>query len=557
MKKLGRFLVVGACFGLVHSSYAKTNQSNVPKHIPGEFIVKLKKGYSIPKFKQASQVKKLQTQGGNFFKLRTQNNKGLQLNILELQSLEGVEYAEPNYLYFPQVLPQNVKTLLEADASFDQLWGLKNTGTNEPTKEGDGYTDRVGVPGVDIDAIKAWEISKGSSEVKIAIIDTGIDYNHPDLQENIFVNEAEIPDNGIDDDENGFVDDYYGYNFLENNNDPMDQDGHGTHCAGTIGAVHNEIGVAGVMSEVKLLPIRFLGAAGGSTEGAIQAIDYAVSRGVNIMSNSWGGGSYSEALKEAIERANEAGILFVAAAGNSGTDNDTSHHYPSDYQVDNIVSVAAHSIIDSVTTFSCYGNETVHLAAPGRNILSSVPGGEYKVYSGTSMATPHVSGALGLLFATHPEMSASEAKERLLATTEGGVAYRGSVISKGRLNVYNLIENIRPEKIEDPAEDLWEDYVLDEPFIIENYTENMEVENVYQIEGAKHIRVVIDSLNTEKGYDKILVSDGQGTRVDSQSGSGTMVITQYIDGDTIQVKFTSDESYNRQGFSITKLQVIK
>jgi subtilisin family serine protease len=198
----------------------------------------------------------------------------------------------------------------------------------------------------------------------------------------------------------------------------MDGHGHGTHCAGVIGASHDKIGIRGVMGKVQILSIKFLTDSGsGSLEGALKSIDYATARGVDVMSNSWGGGGRSQALFEAIERAQKAGILFVAAAGNANNDNDAKATYPANYKLDNVVSVGAHDGKGKRASFSNYGNSTVHVFAPGVNIFSTVSNNKYKKMSGTSMATPHVSGVAGLVLASEPNLTYLEVKQRLMDTS--------------------------------------------------------------------------------------------------------------------------------------------
>ena len=232
------------------------------------------------------------------------------------------------------------------------------------------------------------------------------------------VNEAEKNGvEGVDDDGNGYIDDIYGYDFHDEDADPMDDHGHGTHCAGVIGASHDDFGIAGVMDNVKILPVRFLSARGGTLEGAIKSIDYAIKRGVDIMSNSWGGGGFSQALKDVIEEANKAGIVFIAAAGNANNDNDKKASYPATYDVENIISVGALSGRGKRASFSNYGKETVHVFAPGVNILSTVPGNQHKKMSGTSMATPYVSGIVGLMLSINNNMTPAEVKQRTIEST--------------------------------------------------------------------------------------------------------------------------------------------
>jgi len=230
-----------------------------------------------------------------------------------------IEYIEPNYIWTAEEVPN--------DPMFSQLWGMENTGQTG------------GTPGADIHATNAWDVFTGSSSVLVGVIDTGIDYTHPDLAANVWTNPGEIPNNGIDDDMNGYVDDIHGWDFINNDNDPMDDNGHGSHCSGTIGGVgNNGIGVAGVNWHISIMGLKFLSAGGsGSTADAVEAIQYATMMGVKLTSNSWGGGGFSQAMLDAIEDANTAGVLFVAAAGNSSSNTDVSPHYPSSYPSDNIV----------------------------------------------------------------------------------------------------------------------------------------------------------------------------------------------------------------------------
>ncbi|HIJ51934.1 MAG TPA: S8 family serine peptidase [Planctomycetes bacterium] len=266
--------------------------------------------------------------------------------------------VEPNYRVRIAGVPD--------DPLFAQMWGLNNIGQTGGTED------------ADIDAPEAWDVAAGvpeTSDVIVAVIDTGIDYLHPDLAENVWVNPGEIGGNNIDDDGNGYVDDVYGYDFFQADCDPSDTHGHGTHCAGTIGAVgDNELGVTGVNWQCKLMGLRFIGASGGGNLGdAIEAINYAVDNGAKILSCSWGGDGYSESLKAAIINARDHGVLFVAAAGNERRNNDAEPFYPASYKLSNVISVAATSHIDTLAGFSCYGAESVHVGAPGVNILSCLP----------------------------------------------------------------------------------------------------------------------------------------------------------------------------------------
>jgi subtilisin family serine protease len=338
--------------------------------------------------------------------------------MAELQATGLFEYVEPDYVVRPNNLP--------SDAAFGdgRLWGLRNQGQNG------------GVAGADIDAPAAWQTTTGSSDVIVAVIDTGIRYTHTDLSANMWVNPGEIAGNGLDDDGNGFIDDIHGINAVNGSGDPMDTDGHGSHCAGTIGAVANGGGPhVGVAWNVRLMALKFLDPS-GLTSDAIKCIDYAISKGADIMSNSWGGGGFSQALADAIERANADGILFVAAAGNSGTDNDQQPHYPSNYANTNVVAVAALDRSDNLASFSCFGATTVDLGAPGVSIFSCTSASDtsYDFYDGTSMATPHVSGVAALLKSHFPSAGATELKQRLLQSARPISALLGKSVSGGALD---------------------------------------------------------------------------------------------------------------------------
>lgn len=332
-----------------------------------------------------------------------------------------IEYIEPDYIVHAlEVIPN--------DPSFNLLWGLHNTGQTG------------GTPGADIHAPEAWELETGDAVV-LGVIDTGVDWNHPELSNNIWTNPGEIPDNGVDDDGNGYVDDVRGWDFVNNDNNPMDDHGHGTHVSGTIAAAgNNGIGVAGVSWSAKIMPLKFLDRWGsGSTSNAILAVQYATMMGARFTSNSWGGGAYSAALRDAIAAAGNAGMLFIAAAGNYGTDNDAYPLYPCSYDLDNIISVAATDHNDALASFSCYGARSVDLGAPGVGIYSCLPGNSYGSASGTSMATPHVSGAVSLFWSKYPSASYADVKARMLAAVDTIPALLGKTVSGGRLNAFKML----------------------------------------------------------------------------------------------------------------------
>jgi len=299
-----------------------------------------------------------------------------------------------------------------------------------------------------IDAADAWNLTTGSKSVVVGVVDTGIDYTHPDLAANIWKNPGEIPGNGIDDDHDGFVDDVHGFNFVSNTGNVMDDNGHGTHVAGTIAAVgNNSVGVVGVNWSASLMALKFLDSTGsGYVSDAVRAINYATmmrkTYGVNVrvLNNSWGGGGYSAALDAAITASNNAGILFVAAAGNNATNNDTTAQYPANYTAANVISVAASDQTDKLASFSNYGATTVDLAAPGVNIYSTLPNNRYGTYSGTSMATPLVSGVAALSWAYKSDATVTDVRNAILQGVDKISSLSRKVASGGRLDAYNTLK---------------------------------------------------------------------------------------------------------------------
>ncbi len=358
---------------------------------------------------------------------------------------DAVEYAEVNNLIKLSDPTQDASTKdtflrpLAADAPNDPLfgdqWALNNTGQ-------DGGKKRA-----DLDALNAWANTKGSEEVVVAVLDTGVDYKHADLLSNMWTR----PDNlaAYTDDELGTFNDINGFDGTEKIGDPMDDNGHGTHCAGIIGAEgDNAIGVSGINQKVQIMPLKFLGRGGsGSTNDAIEAINYAIQRkkdGVNIriISASWGSTARSQALEDVIKAAGDAGILFIAAAGNDGSNNDSRPHYPSNYDLPNVVSVAALDRNDTLASFSNFGVKTVHIAAPGKEIVSTWLGDNYREASGTSMATPYVSGVAALIIASDPTISMANLRKRLLSSADNLDSLMGKVATGGRVCAANALGNV-------------------------------------------------------------------------------------------------------------------
>ncbi|MBK9155607.1 MAG: S8 family serine peptidase [Chloracidobacterium sp.] len=355
----------------------------------------------------------------------------------EYRKMPEVLYAEPVFTIelddpgtsrtYRDLVKREPADEIPNDPQFAEQWALNNLGQ-------DGGKARA-----DIDALKAWMKTKGSPEVVVAVLDTGVDYSHRDLATNMWMRPESVPQ--YIDDELGVFNDLQGFDATNNVSDPMDDNGHGTHCAGIVGAEgNNNEGIAGVNWNVQIMPLKFLGRGGfGTTKDAIEAINYAIDRkqkGVNVrvISASWGSTTYSKALEDAIRAAGEQGILFVAAAGNASTDNDKRPHYPSNYDLPNVISVAALDRTDSLASFSNFGAKTVHVAAPGREIVSTWLNDAYREASGTSMATPHVSGIAALVIAAEPNITVEKLRERILRSVDKIDSLNGKVLNGGRLN---------------------------------------------------------------------------------------------------------------------------
>lgn len=411
--------------------------------VPNEILVKFKDGTVASKkdlafikmggkFKEKIHTKMMEKYGDKEGITVVSTSGSIADALANAKNLPEIEYAEPNYIY------QHCATSNDTYFTNGSLWGMYSSSSSPANLYG-------------CQAAAAWAANKtGSNTVYIGIIDEGYMYTHEDLAANAGTNPGEIAGNGIDDDGNGLKDDVYGWDFAGNNNTVFDGvgDDHGTHVAGTIGGLGgNGKGVAGVCWSVKLLNAKFLGSTGGTTANAIKAVDYFTDlkkKGLNIVAtnNSWGGGGFSQLLLDAIKRANNAGILFIAAAGNSGTNNDVTASYPSGYDVANVIAVASITNTGALSSFSQYGATTVDLGAPGSGIWSSIPKksgknivSSYASYSGTSMATPHVTGAVALYTSTHPGATAAQIKAAILNSVTPTASLAGKCVTGGRLNV--------------------------------------------------------------------------------------------------------------------------
>jgi len=378
--------------------------------------------------------------------------------VSQYRNHPDIELIEPNYYYYlatencPEADGQ--EDITPGDALFTDLWGMNNTGQDGGTSD------------ADIDASEGWDIATGSPSVVVGVIDTGVDWKHPDLVNNIWQNLAEDADgdgrvleqnangvwifdpgdiNGIDEDGNGYADDFIGWDFIDNDNDPFDIIGHGTHVAGTLCAEgNNGIGVAGVTWDVRIAALRVFAQQNTPVDVIAEALDYAVAMNMPISNNSYAEGRYSEIMISSLQTAQANGHLFVAAAGKFRNDNDADPNYPSSYDFDNIISVAATDRNDllwvqSANRGSSYGTTNVDIAAPGAIIRSTTPMNTYNYNTGTSMATPHITGACALLWHQNPTRPYTEIKMALLNSVDVLPDLIGTSVSEGRLNLHGAL----------------------------------------------------------------------------------------------------------------------
>lgn len=416
-----------------------------------QLIVKYKAGEAAPASFTDAYIKSIKSFISPKKYLKQKQALLSQFKIITVSDGQSLNNAYQSFVNDPSVeaVMPNFKISLASTVPNDMtssLWGLSNTGQQITV----GDETFAGSVDADIDAPEAWDIQYDASSVVVAVIDTGVDYTHPDLAANIWTNSGEIAGNGIDDDNNGYIDDVHGYSFSEYTTDPMDDNGHGTHCSGTIGAVgNNSIGITGVAWNVQIMPVKILDAYGyGYMSEAINGILYAADNGAKVANNSYGftypDSVYADMtlapLKDVLVAANDVGMLMAVAAGNDGFNFDSGYfHVPANIPLPNILSVAATDYNDELADFSNYGSHGADLAAPGVNIYSTLPGNEYGFYSGTSMATPHVTGAAALLLAKRPDLTPAEVRTVLMQSSDQVSALQGKVKSNGRLNIHNAL----------------------------------------------------------------------------------------------------------------------
>ncbi len=407
------------------------------KVVPNEVIVKFRPGVHIDAGSYAARTLDLRQRrelnGMGLTHFRSGSRLAAQL-VKELSADPDVEYAEPNYIVETQ---SATASGTPNDPMFSLLWGLQNTGQNS------------GLPLADIEAAPAWRITTGTRSVVVGVVDTGFDYNHPDLKPNIWSAPAPFTVQFGPNDSITCAAGTHGYDAITNTCNPMDDNGHGTHVSGTIGAAgNNNSGVTGVNWTTSMIGLRFMDSNGkGTVSNAIRAIQFAIqvkaalpdSAAIRVLSNSWGGSGNSQALLDTINQANAAGILFVAAAGNDGQNQDVIPSYPGAYRTANVISVAATDNTDALAGFSNYGSTMVDLGAPGVDIASTYLGSSYAYMTGTSMATPHVAGAAALVLAACGSLDTATLRSTLVGSVDPVAGLVGKTVSGGRLNVHKAL----------------------------------------------------------------------------------------------------------------------
>jgi subtilisin family serine protease len=409
--------------------------------VPGEIIVKLKgSGKSL---KSQAFLGKAVSEGGlahkgswtglNMHHFKVNDSRPVDAVIEQMQADPDVEYVEPNY-----ILRRPDDTEDGEAVSIAEVRAVANSSSSVASSSFTQSNAPVQFP-------QAWEAASATgATIVVAVVDTGVDYNHSVFADSgaMWVNSRELPNNGVDDDGNGFVDDVRGWNFAYNSNNPMDDDGHGTHVAGIVlGATQNISAYPMSLARIRIMPLKFLDSNGmGTTSDAVKAIYYAVNNGAKVINNSWGGGGYSNALVEALNYAYNNKVVLVAAAGNSSNNNDQSPTYPASYPIPGLISVAATTDFDNLASFSNYGANTVHVGAPGSGIYSTYPYNSYGRSSGTSMATPFVAGLSALILRENPNLTAFQVRELVFSGAVPIASLASKTTTKSRMNAYNSVQ---------------------------------------------------------------------------------------------------------------------
>lgn len=580
IKIAAAFLLIG--LGLSACARFATQKSDHVGHSPevrgGELVVKFHAGTppeEIAKIIGSFGKMEVIDAERKIFLVKSTAFKGSELDSAKaLESQSQVEFAEPNF-----VVKTNDRLKIPQDPFWMSLWGMANYGQDAPNGV-------EGLEGADIGAQTAWAMTVGDRKVVVAVLDTGVDYAHSDLADNMWVNQKEkdgVP--GVDDDANGYVDDIHGWDAVSDGRsqthygqvgdpDPMDDFGHGSHVAGTIGAVGgNGIGVVGVNWQVSIMAVKFLDENGsGASADEYRALRYILSNKVDVVNGSYGGGGRSKLIEMALKEGMEKGILFVFAAGNDSANNDSTPSFPANYPLDNVISVAATDARDQLAEFSNFGQQSVHIAAPGVSILSTVPHtmetalGAYDIYSGTSMATPHVAGAAALLLAAEPALRGNPAgiKQRLMETVDFRPNLASRVKSGGRLSISRAIAK---SKAGNPDMDgQWQTlaYPIQTPMYSREKLDNFWTINV---PGARALRVHFQFAQVESSFDVALLYDGQYRPIYNISGELSDEWSPITLGDTAYLKFSNalvsiDDgapfaNFNSAGVTIDRVEYLK
>lgn len=524
--------------------------------VPGEYVLLLKANAKESLFLKTHRVHAYDAVGMPIRLIRVPESLGFsaQEALSFLNRLPEVELVEPNYIYqletmeVPGAKNQAGKDQVATpnDPEFAKQWALANTG------QADGW-GRAGRLGVDAGIVKGWALQTGRKEIVIAEIDSGVNYKHQELADNIWVNTLELNGQaGVDDDKNGFIDDVHGYDFVNNDGDPLDDHGHGTHVASVMAAkANNAYGTAGVAWNVSVMPIKFASKEGkGTHELGIRAIQYATQMGAHIINNSWGGRNHSEIMERVVEEANKKNILFVAAAGNSGWDNAEIPIYPASLKNENVVSVASYDQHGQMWSGSCFGATTVHLGAPGVDV-AGLWGDSLRRMIGTSMAAPHVSGVAALVLSQEPHLTVRELKDRLLKSARPMAGLRDKTITGGTVDAYYALTNqLPPMDQDDPVH--WKNKKTLNTSTSHPYPDKAKLVWEFSFPGAKEVSLFFQKFELEFKQDRVDLFDRQGNRLFVLHGKSGHGWSPIIPGDYVKVMLVSDEVNGLYGFDITE-----